>query len=69
VIRLTKTVRGSRKRVRTAYVELGRLHEVHTVLAVEGTLNISGAFEDLTELFEVLVHVLLFNGVMSFVLG
>jgi hypothetical protein len=38
-------------------------------LAVEGTPNVSGAFEDLTKLFEILVHVLLFNGVVSFLLG
>jgi len=38
-------------------------------LAVEGTLNISRAFKDLTKLFEVLVHVLLFDGIISFLLG
>jgi len=38
-------------------------------LAIKGTPNVSGAFEDLAKLFKVLVHVFLFNGVMSFLLG
>jgi hypothetical protein len=38
-------------------------------LAVEGAPDVSGAFEDLTELFEILVHVFFFDGVVSFLLG
>ena len=37
-------------------------------MAVEGAPDVSGAFEDLTELFEILVHVF-FDGVVSFLLG
>jgi hypothetical protein len=38
-------------------------------LAIKGTPNISSALKDLAKLFEVLVYVFLFNGVVSFVLG
>jgi hypothetical protein len=38
-------------------------------LAVEGTPDVRGAFKDLTKLFEILVHVLFFNGVVSLLLG
>jgi hypothetical protein len=38
-------------------------------LAVEGALNVSCVLEDLPRVFEVLVHILLFNNCMPFLLG
>jgi hypothetical protein len=65
----TRTSYTPRKCIRTAQLGFGRLHEVHTILAIEWTPDVSGTFEDLTELFEVLVHIFLFDGVAPFLLG
>ncbi len=53
----------------TTRLELGRLHEVHTGLAVEGALNVSCVLKDLPRRFEVLVYILLFNNGAPFLLS
>jgi len=57
------------ERICTTRLELGRLHEVHTGLAVEGALNVSCVLKDLPRRFEVLVYILLFNNGAPFLLS
>ena len=53
----------------TTWLKLCRLHEVHTGLTVEGTLNISCVLENLLRLFKTSVDVLFFYDIAPFLLS